>query len=93
MTTKTEQHLELAVAAVGRACGVTRAVQQNLAGLAAASKDDKSPVTVADFAAQAIIAHELAAIGDFAMVAEESSTLLREDDALLAAVTGASWIF
>ena len=39
-----------------------------------ANKDDKSPVTVADFAAQAIVNHELAkAFADIPIVGEEVS--------------------
>ena len=49
-----------AIEAVARACAVTRSVQHDLEKIQHLSKDDRSPVTVADFAAQAIIAKSLA---------------------------------
>lgn len=71
-----------AVRAVAKACRVTRQVQQDLAQVRAITKSDRSPVTVADFAAQAIINHELSRAlgeaGQFHMIGEESAALLRE---------------
>ncbi|MCC7122911.1 MAG: 3'(2'),5'-bisphosphate nucleotidase [Gammaproteobacteria bacterium] len=72
--------LELATArhAVADACAVTRTVQQRLGALQALTKDDRSPVTVADYAAQAVIGLRLgAAFGSFAMIGEESAAALR----------------
>lgn len=72
--------LELAAAlrAVADACAVTRAVQQRLGAIQALTKDDRSPVTVADFAAQAVVGLRLgAAFGSFAMIGEESAAELR----------------
>jgi len=84
--------LNAALRAVADACAVARAVQGELAAIKAMTKDDRSPVTVADFAAQAIVSLRLrAAFGDFALVGEESATDLRQDEgaALAAAVTDA----
>jgi 3'(2'), 5'-bisphosphate nucleotidase len=66
----------VAVAAAMRAC---RFVQRRLETVRAITKDDRSPVTVADFAAQAIVANSLrASLGDVRLVAEEASSFLRE---------------
>jgi 3'(2'), 5'-bisphosphate nucleotidase len=58
------------------------------AHITSADKADRSPVTIADFAVQAYVAQALRERfpGD-QMVAEESSNLLQQDDALLSAVT------
>jgi len=48
-----------AVAAVRAACDLVRAVQRELCGQSL-TKSDRSPVTVADFAAQAVVAQRLA---------------------------------
>ena len=84
--------LEAARQAVAAAIAVTRAVQSDLAAVRQLTKADASPVTVADFAAQAVVALELGrAIGPFDLVGEESSTALRAPGAetLLEAVTHA----
>lgn len=68
--------------AVWLACGVTEAVQLEIAqaGATKLDKTDNSPVTVADFASQAIICRQLAAaFPDDAIVAEEDSIALREE--------------
>lgn len=55
-----------------------------------AAKADASPVTVADYAAQAFITMRLAALfPDDSFIAEESSAALRESPALLSLVTAA----
>jgi len=66
--------------AVASAAAVCSAVQARLDSLRAITKDDKSPVTIADFASQAIIARALrAALGDdLLLVAEETSAFLRD---------------
>lgn len=67
-------------------------MQSRLDSIRSASKDDKSPVTVADFASQAVVAHTLqAALGMVTLVGEEDAAMLREraaggDRALLDAV-------
>lgn len=79
---------QVAIDAVRRASVVCQAVQKKLAG-AVLEKEDRSPVTVADFASQALICRELrAAFPDDAVVAEEDADALREsaNSALLAKV-------
>ncbi|MCC7387806.1 MAG: hypothetical protein IT431_03470 [Phycisphaerales bacterium] len=67
--------------AIYLAAVVTREVQASLDDLRAITKDDKSPVTVADFAAQAVVAKVLTDhLGPIRLVAEESSTFLRHPD-------------
>jgi len=84
--------LHAALHAVADACTVTRAVQRELTAIQSMTKDDRSPVTVADFAAQAIIGLRLGpALGSFALVGEESAAELRlaAGGALAAAVADA----
>jgi len=70
--------LQLAIAAVRDACTVTRNVQQRLEELQALRKADRSPVTVADYAAQAVVAHALRSQdARCVLVAEESAEMLR----------------
>jgi 3'(2'), 5'-bisphosphate nucleotidase len=88
------RELEIAVAAVRDACLVCRAVQADLVTAQAMEKKDKSPVTVADFASQAIVCRALAAaFPDDHVVGEEAADALRGHDdaasALRAKVTAA----
>src|SRR4030042_1013159 len=77
---------EFALQAVRTAAGVCEAVRRE-AGGASLRKADTSPVTVADFASQALIAGWLAeAFPDDALVAEEDSRALESDPATLAQV-------
>lgn len=84
-----------ALKAVSDACAVCREVQRSLEKVRSITKDDKSPVTVADFASQAIVGHRLTqALGrNVVMVGEEGTAFLRSDDsgvyreAVVAAVT------
>ena len=71
---------KFAIAAVREACALIRAVQQSLV-TQALTKSDRSPVTVADFAAQAIIARRFAEErpGDV-LVGEEDAGDLRSAD-------------
>ena len=81
--------LEAATAAVVDACTVCRSVAADKRGISTMTKDDRSPVTVADFASQAIINHRLhQRFGAYAMVAEETAKVLREagQSAILARV-------
>lgn len=65
--------------AVAQASVVCRAVQRDLNGIRSITKDDKSPVTIADFAAQAVVAKVLRdRLGPFLMVGEEGSATLRQ---------------
>jgi len=84
-----EQPLEVAVSAVREASAVCRRVQADLVNAGTVSKDDKSPVTVADFAAQAVVCARLAtAFADMPVVGEEGSEALRGDADLLGVVAG-----
>lgn len=76
------QRCQAAIDAVRLAAAVCKQVQQSLDQVRAITKDDKSPVTVADFASQAIIAKALRDNLDerLLLVGEESSTFLRDDD-------------
>jgi 3'(2'), 5'-bisphosphate nucleotidase len=85
--------LDAAREAVDLASGVCRQIQAALDDVRAITKDDKSPVTVADFASQAVVAKVLRErLGEVHLVGEESSRFLREDghgahlEAVLAAV-------
>jgi len=76
--------------AVGRAARLARTVQSEMIS-PALTKDDRSPVTVADFAVQAVVARLLgAAFPGAPLVAEESGNVLRAsgEQATLDAVTG-----
>ena len=68
--------------AVAQAAIVCRAVQAKLDDLRAITKDDKSPVTIADFASQAVVANVLATrLGnDIVLVGEEGSAYLRQPE-------------
>jgi len=74
--------LEVARSAVGEACLVARDVQRGLEQVREITKDDRSPVTVADFACQAVIGKRLRdELGrDVILVGEEDSGYLRDDD-------------
>ncbi|MEM7683133.1 MAG: 3'(2'),5'-bisphosphate nucleotidase [Planctomycetota bacterium] len=75
------QELELALTAVRAASEVCSTVQHDLVGAGSMSKGDKSPVTVADFASQAVVAHHLAqAFPDDPLVGEEDASALRSGD-------------
>lgn len=68
-------------AAVVAAARVTRAVQSALTQAGALEKDDRSPVTVADYTAQALVAHVLEAhLGPVRLVGEEDADALRAED-------------
>ncbi len=69
--------LDRAIDCVRKACHVARAVQNDLEKVREITKDDRSPVTVADFAVQAIISM---ALGDAYIVGEEHAGELRKDD-------------
>ncbi len=87
-----EDHLSAALGAVRHACRVARAIQQDLAQVREITKDDRSPVTVADFAVQAIVAMAIHETGEAAnIVGEEHTGELRRDEhaAVLEAVVAA----
>ena len=81
--------VRFALGAVGRAARLVRAVQAEMIS-PAILKDDRSPVTVADFAAQAVVARLLdEALPGVPLVAEESTAALGrpEEEATLDQVT------
>ena len=83
--------LAAAVAAVRVASAVCRGAQGRLLAGQTLTKGDQSPVTIADFAAQAVVCAELTeSLGAIEMIGEEDSDDLRSADAadLLDAVTG-----
>ena len=82
--------VQFALEAVGLAVSVVRQVQREMAA-PALTKSDRSPVTVGDFAAQALVARKLQeTLPGMPLVGEESAAALREpgQEATLAAVTG-----
>jgi len=76
--------LNVAIEAVALASIVCRRVQARLEHVRAITKDDRSPVTIADFASQAVVSRTLARLTGLAgveqapLVGEESSTFLRD---------------
>jgi len=76
------RELEHAVRAVRSAASVCQAVQKDLVTAATIEKKDKSPVTVADFASQALVCASLAGASSIAaVVGEEKADALRDADA------------
>ncbi len=73
--------INFAIQATRRAVQIVRQVQAELV-TPALTKEDRSPVTVADFACQALVAHLLAeAFPNALLVAEESSSALQKPGA------------
>lgn len=80
----------IALTAVTQANKLARKLQTSLITDAALTKSDASPVTVADFAVQALIVNRLkTAFPDDKFIAEESTTALLADPALRDAVVNA----
>ncbi|KAF7595065.1 hypothetical protein BBP40_007468 [Aspergillus hancockii] len=77
-----EKELQIASLAVQRACILTKAAQKE-ADKGSTNKPDASPVTVADFAAQAILIYAIHHhFPEDMFVAEESAASLRDDPIL-----------
>jgi 3'(2'), 5'-bisphosphate nucleotidase len=73
-----ESERQVALEAVLAACRACRLVQADLVG-ASLDKDDRSPVTVADYASQAVVALALSrAFPDVRIVGEEDAGALRD---------------
>ena len=90
MIVLTHPEVAFAVEAVQKASQLVRLVQRETV-TSALTKDDKSPVTMADFASQALVSQMLAArFPDAVMVGEESSAPLKTPDSadMLAQITG-----
>jgi len=86
----TSVEFDAAVSAVRQASVLCASAQGRLVAGDTLTKSDASPVTVADFAAQAVVCAELAeALGDIAMIGEEDADDLRTESSsdLLAGVT------
>jgi 3'(2'), 5'-bisphosphate nucleotidase len=80
----TDLELRAAIDAVRAAMGLTGRVQGRLAAGDTLTKGDDSPVTVADFAAQAVVCATLAEqLGEVELVGEEESGDLRADGRML----------
>ncbi len=78
---RSNELLAVAIPAVQAAARVTSRVQASLDDVRAMTKDDKSPVTVADLASQAVIARMLSAHDPkLKLVGEEDAASLRRDD-------------
>ena len=86
-----QSELNTALAAVQKASFMSRSLQRSLLyggsngnnNKVSISKDDKSPVTIADFAVQALVIHSLSqAFPQDKFIAEEDSELLRSDVAI-----------
>jgi 3'(2'), 5'-bisphosphate nucleotidase len=75
-----ESERQVAIDAVVAASRLCQAVQARLVAGSSLQKGDKSPVTVADFGAQAVVSHRLAASFDYPLVGEEDAAALREPD-------------
>lgn len=74
------KELKLAELAVARASKLTSLVFQNLVAASTVTKEDKSPVTIADFGAQAIVNAVISqAFPEIPIVGEEDSDALRKD--------------
>lgn len=82
-----EQEKQVAIAAVTAAANLCEQVRREQ-GVLAIAKPDRSPVTVADFGAQAVICQALAeAFPTDSVIGEEDSTLLRTQTEQLTQVT------
>ena len=75
------QELEVAIRSVRVAAHVCRAVQDDMVTPQSLEKKDRSPVTVADFASQAIVCKLLGdVLPDDPVVGEEDAAALRQDE-------------
>src|SRR6187455_3079144 len=73
---------QFAIDAVREASRLARRIQSEMVG-SGLTKDDRSPVTVADFAVQALIARRLAAeIPGSTLIGEESADALRVEEGI-----------
>lgn len=90
-TSKYSLERSAAVTSVALASALARTLQHSLAASQPVAKPDASPVTVADFAVQAVIVSHLhARFPNDRFIAEESTPALRNDPALLRAVCQAA---
>jgi 3'(2'), 5'-bisphosphate nucleotidase len=76
-----ESERRVAVEAVLKACRLCETVRSNFLSNEALGKEDGSPVTVADFGAQAVVSrHLVASLPNVPLVGEEDCGLLRQGD-------------
>jgi 3'(2'), 5'-bisphosphate nucleotidase len=76
-----EKELEIARQAIIDAMRISRAVQRELTGKESITKSDRSPVTIADFAAQAIVCNQLNQhFPGIPIVGEERSDALKKPE-------------
>lgn len=81
MTQPLKKELHVAIEAVKQAIELCQTVRAELVTDETIAKKDRSPVTVADFGAQAIVAHALLdAFPDVRIVGEEDANALRDAD-------------
>jgi len=96
MFKKYEKEAEFAVHAVTVAARLCRQIQREMV-VPAVSKEDRSPVTVADFTSQAVVARMMMnAFHEFTLVGEEDSSVLETEEqsqALEAVTKYAGFIF
>lgn len=79
---------QVAVSAVLRASALCKQVQKEMVSSDAIQKDDRSPVTIADYGSQALICKTIGeTFPDDIVVAEEDAEALRQNTALLDRVT------
>jgi 3'(2'), 5'-bisphosphate nucleotidase len=92
-----QEELDTAIRAVQRASFLSRSLQHSLIlskkgkdDSNSLSKDDRSPVTIADYAVQAVIIDAvMSAFPEDKFIAEEDSDLLRKDEGITSTITGA----
>lgn len=81
MTTARSDERQAAIKAVRAAAQVCQAVRRTMVSADSLEKKDRSPVTVADFASQAVVCAKLAdTFADDEIIAEENADQLREPD-------------
>ena len=89
MNSEQTSEKQIAISAVLKAIPLCQQVQTDMGKADAVKKADRSPVTVADFGAQALICQAIGeAFPKDAIVAEEDSQELRKDPQLMQRVTG-----
>ncbi len=82
-TSKFAKEREVALAIVAKTCKLIKGIQDKLVSEETLQKKDRSPVTVADFAAQAVVISELSrAFPGYPFIAEETSKQLRQQEDL-----------
>ncbi|RME35308.1 MAG: 3'(2'),5'-bisphosphate nucleotidase [Gammaproteobacteria bacterium] len=80
-STAAESRLTAAIEAVTRAARATRRIQSQLTVIRQLVKEDRSPVTTADYAAQALVIATLCQhLGEVRLIGEEESRSLREPE-------------